>query len=94
MRSIPPLSGTDSEINHSDPPCTALRSGEHDSSTAYTMIENFVHLLESKKFDEVVIAVLLLLVRVLLNILTMRSLLFNKSICDFVQFHIFAPIVC
>ena len=54
MRSIPPLSGTESEINHSDPPCTALRSGEHDSSTAYTMIENFVHLLESKKFDEVV----------------------------------------
>ena len=54
MRSIPSFSGADSEINHSDPPFTALRNGEHDSSTAYTMTENFVHLLESKKFDEVV----------------------------------------
>ena len=50
----PPSSRADSEINYSDLPRTATRSGKHDPITAYIHDREFDHLLELKLFDKIV----------------------------------------
>ena len=50
----PPSSRTDPEITYSCPTYIAIRSGKHDSSTAYIHVGDFDHLLGLSEFDKVV----------------------------------------
>ena len=47
----PPSSRADPEITYSGPTYIALKSGKHESSTAYTYGRDFDHLLGLKEFD-------------------------------------------
>ena len=50
----PPSSRADPKITYSGQTCIAIRSGKHDSSTAYTHGRDFDHLVELQQFHEIV----------------------------------------
>ena len=50
----PPSAWADPEISYSRPTYVPIRSGKHDSSTAYSHVKGFNRVMEMKEFQELV----------------------------------------